>query len=149
MYLAFYKGRGRFADRAVRLFTRGPYSHVELVRHKPKAWGKFFALSASGRDGGVREKQIQYDPEKWDFVAIPWVAQSSYDRGKDLIGARYDYLGILLSQLFKLQSHDRDKWFCSEFCAHAMGLDHPQTYSPVGLWRWVLAHKEELGAPDE
>jgi hypothetical protein len=63
-------------------------------------------------------------------------------RAQAYIGARYDYCGLLFSQLVKLRGHDRDKWFCSEFCAHAMGLTHPQTYSPVGLWRWVLAHQE-------
>lgn len=142
MYLAFYKGRGRIADRAVRMFTRGPYSHVELVCEKPKSGAAFVALSASGRDGGVREKLIRYDSEKWDFVALPFVSATAYARAKSHIGARYDYRGILLSQLFHLRKHDPRKWFCSELCAMALGFARPHTFSPVGLWGAVQAQNK-------
>jgi hypothetical protein len=68
MKVALYKGkRGGFAgafDASVRWWTRGPYSHVELV------FSDGMSASASARDGGVRFKRIDFKPEHWDFIDL-------------------------------------------------------------------------------
>ena len=68
MKVALYKGkRGGFAgafDAAVRWWTRGAYSHVELV------FSDGMAASSSTRDGGVRFKRIDFKPDQWDFVEL-------------------------------------------------------------------------------
>lgn len=68
MRIALYKGkRGGFAgafDAAVRWWTRGAYSHVELI------FSDGMSASASSRDGGVRFKRIDFNPEHWDFVEL-------------------------------------------------------------------------------
>ena len=68
MKVAFYKGkRGGFAgafDATVRWWTRGAYSHVELI------FSDGMSASASARDGGVRFKRIEFKPEHWDFVDL-------------------------------------------------------------------------------
>ena len=74
--LAFYKGTGRFDDRVIRWVTRSAFSHVEMLAHPPVwsgngAWiGE--AWSSSGRDGGVRGKQITFHVDRWAFIAVPW-----------------------------------------------------------------------------
>jgi hypothetical protein len=139
MYLAFYKGRGRLFDRAIRMFTRGPYSHVELVMKEPTEGAEFTGFSASGRDGGVRIKTISYEIDKWDFVEIPWANSLAWLKAKRYLDQPYDYLGIFLSQLLPLRRHLRGAWFCSELCAFAIGFDAPQIYSPNSFYAAVTA----------
>lgn len=143
MYFAFYKGRGRLSDLAIRLFTGGPCSHVEMVMTKPKEGAMFRALSASGRDGGVRIKDIKYDPKKWDFVEAPWVSSQAWVACRQYLDQPYDYVGILLSQLLPLRRHERGAWFCSELCAFACGFDVPQDYAPNGLFAAINARNNE------
>ena len=68
MKLACYKGKrggtAGFFDAAVRWWTRGPYSHVELV------FSDGMSASSSMRDGGVRFKEIEYHPDRWDFIEL-------------------------------------------------------------------------------
>jgi len=146
MYLAFYKGRGRWFDRAIRVFTRGPYSHVELVMTKPVDGAVFTGLSASGRAGGVGSKGSNQAPENGVLGEVPWVNSASWVASKRFIGQPYDFVGILLSQVFPFRRHERGAWFCSELCAYACGFDVPQIYSPNGLHHAVLARLE--ASPD-
>lgn len=137
--LAFYKGRGtswwhRVQDWAIRLATRSPYSHVELIEGPAELGQESLCLSSSGRDGGVREKRIVLKPESWDLVAVNSDPRGvgAFVRGR--IGARYDYIGILFSQVFALARHDEAKWFCSEICAAALGMANAQRMSPQALY---------------
>ncbi|WP_416606545.1 hypothetical protein [Phaeobacter sp. JH20_32] len=131
--LAFYRGKGTVVDRAIRWASRGEFSHVELADLR-----RGLGLSASARDGGVRIKPIVFASEHWDVVEIPWIAQAgSWARAVEHIAAPYDYLGIFGSHALALSRHYRKAWFCSELCAHALGLDAPQSYSPQSLFRAV------------
>lgn len=141
--LAFYKGRGktwshRVQDALIRFATRSKYSHVELIPGLAHLGQEHACLSSSGRDGGVREKTITLSAESWDLVTLNSdpAEVAAYIRGR--IGARYDYLGILLSQIFALSRHDERKWFCSEICAAALGIANPQRMSPQALYDIVL-----------
>ncbi|QDD91320.1 hypothetical protein [Pseudomonas oryzihabitans] len=49
------------------------------------------------------------------------------------VGAGYDWLGILGSQILPTGFQSRSRWFCSEFCAQALGLEQPHRYSPGQL----------------
>ena len=141
VYLALYKGKksgkgakvqlARFTDWAIRQITRGQYSHCEIAID---LGGKFECYSASLRDGGVRSKSMHLPPEKWDLItladnaALRQAIQIRYDRTK---GQGYDYLGVLGVILpFR---HHANRWFCSEWCAWALGLEEPETYSPNDL----------------
>lgn len=137
--LAFYKGRGnsvfqRFQEGLIRSVTRGIYSHVELISGDALPDAYAVCLSASGRDGGVREKQILLKPESWDLVSMRMDAEAPCQFIRDHLGARYDYAGLLLSQVLAFGRHDPDKWFCSEICAAALGLPNPQRVSPQFLF---------------
>ena len=144
--LAFYKGRGnsvfqRFQDGIIRSVTRGIYSHVELISGDALHGQSAVCLSASGRDGGVREKRIFLKSESWDLVSMHMDADAPCEFIRDHLGARYDYAGLLLSQMLAFGRHDPDKWFCSEICAAALGLPNPQRVSPQFLFDVVTWKK--------
>jgi hypothetical protein len=134
--LALYKAPGDLYDKAIRVWTRSPYSHCELVLPD----GRF--ASSSPRDGGVRAKLIEPDSQAWDFVPLPWVREEVVE---ELLqteqGAGYDWVGILGSQILPVGIQSPSRWFCSEFCAHVIGLEQPQRYSPGSLFEtmsWAL-----------
>ena len=139
IYLALYKGRrdgtgwrvwcARATDWLTRALTRGQYSHCEIAVHEHTQASVYTCYSASIRDGGVRVKTMPLSSAKWDLIPLPStpeahkqlqrVWRATEGQGYDLRGA----LGIA----FGLR-HNRRLWFCSEWCAAALGL-------PAG-WRW-------------
>ena len=154
VYLALYKGRrdgawyqpkvaaARLSDWIIRTLTRSPYSHCELAVLIPPPDGDpddhavFDCYSSSIRDGGVRLKTMPLPADKWDL--IPVNQQDAYidvlnyfaqTRGKpyDFIGA----CGVVLGIKGSLK-----KWFCSEWCAAALGVQYPDRYSPQALADW-------------
>lgn len=142
VYLALYKGRKRgtsprelwqrLMDWAVRIATRGQYSHCEIaVKHG--FTDDYHCYSASLRDGGVRSKTMLLPADKWDLIPIR--DADAYDRVWALyqatIGARYDYIGALgvVSPVRQVAQ----RWFCSEWCAKALGQGQPEKYSPQAL----------------
>ena len=140
--LAFYKGRGsswwiRLQDGLIRFATRSPYSHVELIVGRAEHDREETCLSSSGRDGGVREKRIVLERAKWDLVDLTAQPDEIGAFIRDRIGARYDYWGIVFSQILSLGRHDTSKWFCSEICAAALGMANAQRMSPQALYDMV------------
>ncbi|KAF0676722.1 hypothetical protein [Profundibacterium mesophilum] len=141
--LAFYRAPGTLADRAVRLATRSPYSHVELVDDHVLGAGRrreAWAISASRRDGGVRMKKIMFEPDHWDVLPVlGWAHQNAVPRAMRQIGAGYDYFGIAANFLLPLRRSAPRRWFCSELVADALGLQAAYTYAPGDLHRIVIA----------
>lgn len=135
---AFYKGKGTWIDWCIRFATRSKYSHVEIILDYPEfpnGQTVFECFSSSARDGGVRVKNIHLHENRWDLVTAYFPID---DEPKLFIErmpkhAKYDYLGILLSQGLNLARHDKSRWFCSELCAAFLGLKWPQSYSPARL----------------
>jgi len=130
MKLAFYKGKGTWYDKIIRMWTRSKYSHVELVIGS--TW-----YTSSPRTGGVRARYITPKPANWDYVEIegdiPYIT-SFYQHTK---GAEYDWAGIIFSQILPFGRHIADKWTCSEWCASALGYAKPNSFSPEDLYRRV------------
>ncbi len=136
--LAFYKGRAdkllwRIQDWAVRFATNSVYSHVELIGGEATLDQTYLCLTASGRDGGVRAKNIHLRPEAWDLCFVPCNQDRAVQFITDRIGLKYDYKAILLSQLINLGAEDPDKWFCSEIIAAALPLDNT---TPPHAYHW-------------
>ena len=131
--VAFYKGRKRFFNRAVAWWTRGPYSHCELIVD-----GKSY--SSSFLDGGVRVKEIEYDPEHWDIVDLPWAdAARAVMWFEAHMGLGYDVLG-LVGFVARRVEDDRDRYFCSESIAAALGFADAWRFDPNTLYP-VLARQ--------
>lgn len=125
--LALRKNDTRLTARAIQWWTGSIYSHCELV---VDGW----CYSSSAMDGGVRCKQIRLDPEKWDVVDLAWVSAAQvlkYFRQTD--DERYGWLGLIVSQLFNLNRETKGAQFCSQWCAGALGLPSPASYSPHTL----------------
>ena len=144
IYLALYKGRrdgsgwrvwpARFTDWLTRKLTRGQYSHAEIaVQEHPQA-SVYTCYSASIRDKGVRCKVMPLPAAKWDLIPLPSAPEaheqlqrlwmSTEGQGYDLMGA----LGIAFGL-----PQNRRRWFCSEWCATALGLPESWRWSPNDL----------------
>ena len=126
MKLALYKGRGQIGNAVIRWWTRSPYSHCEIVIGD-------VGYTSSLMDGGVRAKRIKFDPAHWDFVDLAWAHEHEvkmlYGQTKD---EPYGWMDLIKRQFFNRPGDDRG-WFCSEWCAAALGLPNPQLYSPATL----------------
>lgn len=130
MRFAFYKGRGGLADRAIRWWQRGPYSHVEAVL-ADNGDGTFeCASSVSG--AGVRVASIPLCAAEWDFIDMP--ADVAEIRGwfAAHAGAGYDWLGIF-GFVMRPVGGERARYFCSEAVASALGVNEPWRLDPNGL----------------
>lgn len=123
--LAFYKGEyGNFWDKFICLVTRSKYSHIEVIFDNYRSW------SSSPRDGGVR--QIIFDhTNRWDLLECPSISEKLFIQEK---GKKYDWTG-LLAPVFQIEFFSaKDKWFCSEIVAEALGLSDSWRYTPQDLF---------------
>lgn len=125
MKMAFYKGKGNFFDAVVRFVTRSEYSHCEIVIDGV-CW------SSSPRDGGVRQATINLQSGHWDVIdlqgdvplVLAWFLANE--------GARYDWVGLIRTMI-PFFPHSKTKWFCSEACGAALGIQ-ANTLSPQDLF---------------
>lgn len=136
MRAAFYKstrpGVSGLYNRLVRVWERGPHSHVELVFSDGKS------ASASLIDDGVRFKDINFKHEHWDFIdlagfdevyARQWFVDHEHDP--------YDLWGQSRFIISPVKPSERGVW-CSEAVAAALQLCEPWRYG-VNPLRAVLA----------
>lgn len=126
--LALRKNDPRITSRAIQWWTNSIYSHCELVVDG-------VSYSSSAMDGGVRGKIIDMDPDKWDFLELPWVRpESVIDYFQLTDDYKYGWGGLVTSQLFNLNRTDKSTTFCSQWCAAAIALPNAASYSPKTLY---------------
>ena len=107
---AFYKAPGSLTDRAIRLASGSRFSHVEFCMGAS-------CISASKRDGGmVREKQINFQPGHWDFVAVSGNFAAAQRYARSQLGQPYNTAGAIAS-IFPTRFDVGHGLFCSEFTA--------------------------------
>jgi len=145
IYLALYKGRrdgawyrpgvaaARLSDWIIRTLTGSPYSHCELAL--PHGNGQYDCCSSSIRDGGVRVKGMPLPSEKWDLIPVDVSSEQVYAALVATIGAKYDWLGA--TGVIARWRHDKRKYFCSEWCAMALGLANPERFYPGSLAAYI------------
>lgn len=125
--LAMYVGKGKIGNAAIRSWTGRKESHCELIVDG-------LAYSSSIMDKGVRKKYIDFDSENWHVVDIPWASQEQvikhYEKTKS---NKYGWWSLITSQVFNRNKDDGGADFCSEWCARALGLPSPNSYSPGTL----------------
>jgi len=131
--VAFYKSKHRLFNRLVSWWLRGPYSHCELILATNGTTAT--CASASYLDGGVRVKTMHLDTAHWDIVSVESDAlpETWLHAHK---GERYDVLG-LLGFVWRRQTGNQRKWFCSEAVAAMLGLQEPWRFDPMTLWAAV------------
>lgn len=144
--IAFYKGTRPgipgIYNWAVRQWTSGPYSHVELVFSDGQS------ASSSFEDGGTRFKSIAYTSGDWDIFELPaaWEANArAYFEKHVKARTGYDLLGNMRF-LFGLVKQSSKKLFCSEAAAEALSLDTAWRYEPNVLDSAVRRMVEVHGA---
>mgnify|MGYP003627973442 CR=1 FL=1 len=125
--LALRKHDKRLSARAIHWWTGSFYSHCELVVDG-------YCYSSSVMDKGVRRKRIELKPNKWDLIELPWASGEDvqhYFAQTDHY--RYGWPSLITSQLFNLNKAGKGAQFCSEWCAAAIGMPNPSSYSPGSL----------------
>ena len=125
--VAFYKGKGDWKNRIIRWWTKSRDSHVELILPNGITWvsiSPFLTSKVSTRS--INEVENLND---WDFLSfeLSWrepVNKYQIAQLHNFIdatrGAKYDWFGMILSQLFPYLIKHRDRWYCSEWIAHAL-----------------------------
>lgn len=135
MKLAFYKGREDLYDRLISWWTRGPYSHVELVINDN------YCMSSSPKDGGIRFKHIDLRPDHWDLVELEGYDPAyAYNWFKEHEGRKYDFLGIL-GFVFRPLRQDKKRFFCTEAIGHALKMKEPWRLDPNTMYAVVTSEK--------
>ena len=125
--IAFYKGKGNWKNKIIRWWTKSPYSHAELILPDGITWvsiSPFLTSTVSARSA----YEVK-DLNDWDFLSfdLSWrepvkeyqIKQLNNFIG-DTNGAKYDWLGMILSQMMPYLIKHRDRWYCSEWIAHAL-----------------------------
>jgi hypothetical protein len=140
--LAFYKAhQGNLTDKIISWWTKGPYSHVEIVVG-PDVYN-LLMYSSSGYDKGVRIKKHKYDPAKWEYIDIDIDINVLHKIYKETENCKYDYVGILG---FIVPFRDKSSnWFCSEWCSNIvkcsgnkkMYLHNPSKLSPNDFYNII------------
>lgn len=131
--LAFYIGKGNIVDKAIRLWTKSKYSHVELILNDE--W-----YSTSPRLLQVSKRYINPNIDSWEYVEIEIDTLHISDFYEKTAGKKYDWLGIALSQFMPFDTQSKDRWFCSEWCAEALKLSSSNRYSPEKLYQHVKGY---------
>ena len=145
MQIAFYRGRSRIFNRLVAWWTRGRYSHCELIFAHLNAGA--LCWSASYLDGGVRLKVIKLNPAHWDLITVP--ATSAQALGaeqwfKAHEGQPYDVKGVV-GQVWRAAGDDQAAWFCSEAIGAALGLQEPWRFDPNSFYSAIQFLPRGLG----
>ena len=130
VYVAFYKGDKKLLDKIITWTSRGFYAHVELIVGQ-------FSYSSSGRDGGVRKKDINdmhfEDKQLWDIFELRVPDFNEFVYKLKLIDEtyykipykkntgdifKYDFLSIILYHILRIpfvHKIQKTNFICSEF----------------------------------
>lgn len=131
----------------IRLWTRSPYSHCEIVFTD----GSWFSSDPTGtRHTRFLVPGPAINPADYDTVAVP-MTDADESRMREWCvgeaGCAYDWLGIFFSQLINFGWHTRNRYFCGEVCTAALqvgGLPfslQPQRYAPGDLFTSITTKR--------
>ena len=138
MKILFQKKPDTIFGKLICWWTRGPYYHCSVLFSDN-------ILVEATQGFGVRMFIFEYyDPDHWDAIDIPMTKEEESEIQTwaiKEIGCKYDWAGLIWSQIFRIPREHPDKWFCSEFAVAALqqvarlsGIK-PCSVSPNGLAR--------------
>lgn len=125
--VAFYRGHGGWLHKIIRWWTKSQYSHAELILPDGVTWISISPFLSSRVS--ARKRHTIDNPEDWDYLTFklnwrPPVKKyqlSQLDKFiSDTEGSRYDWVGMIASQFLPYLIKRRNKWYCSEWIAHAL-----------------------------
>lgn len=151
--IALFKGEGEWHNAVVRRWTKSIYSHAELLLPDDTS----ITITPFNRAGITREPFDPEDEGDWDFVCIPInpmqlvKIENFYEQTK---GQKYDWIGMIASQLLPYHIKHQKRWYCSEWIAYALrlagvvdGLHAHCDMSPEVLSN-LVAHREKIKLAD-
>lgn len=115
---------------AVKLWTRSKYFHVELILNNK--W-----ISADTNTGLRINELKELTHDNWEYIQLDPVTVTSdqYDKLmlfiKKYENTGYDWLGIFLSQFISINTHNRNKYFCSEAVAKILQMLYMTLYLDI------------------
>ena len=160
--VAFFKGEEKgWLHRFIRWYTKSDYSHAELIMPDNETWVGISPFLTSRV--GKRNKVPPDLGDNWDYLTfrLNWrdpVRKYQINQLDKFIekttGAKYDWVGLIVSNTTPYLVKKRDKWYCSEWIAHAlvnsriimwedMELYDTPNLSPAKLFDLLLPHSEE------
>lgn len=121
--LAFKKvnNKSSLFNKLISKYTKSKYYHTELVLNNN--W-----ISSDPKEGVYIKEVDNIKNEEWDFIIFEKISISERDYGiimdyiKKQDDKKYDFLGIILSQIVPFSLHNRNKYFCSELCTKILQL---------------------------
>ena len=125
--IAFYKGSGGWIHKIIRGWTKSPYSHAELIMPDRMTWISISPFLTSRV--APRIKYQLENPDNWDFLEfkLNWrepVKKYQLDQLYKFVdatqGSKYDWIGMVMSNFCPYLIKRKDRWYCSEWIAHAL-----------------------------
>lgn len=108
-------------EKSIGKFTKSNYSHCELIINN--TW-----ISSNYKEGVTVRDLTDIDLDKWDIYKFPIldITKRDYEIIMSFIkkqdDKKYDYLGIIFSQIIPFSIHNRKKYFCSEIVTKVLQL---------------------------
>lgn len=129
-----------FFGKTISKFTKSRYYHTEIIIDN--LW-----VSSDTPMGVTVQELKELTHVHWDYFDFGTIRilEKDLETIMDFIyaqkGRKYDYLGIIFSQVLPLTLHSKDKLFCSEFVTKVLQLFliskvldlQPNTVSPAKL----------------
>jgi hypothetical protein len=135
MKFAFYKASGTIFDKAIRIWMRGPYAHVEAILQD---YGDGTYLIASSVPGtGVRTTRQTLPESDWDIVEGPGDVDQATAWFNKHDGEAYDYIGLFGFVLRPVTIEERGKYWCSEAILLAIGYKGAWREDPNSMYNVV------------
>lgn len=119
MFVGFHKGSGLF-DRLIQWWTRGPYSHTELIFPSGERHTSIPGVGTGWQTpiimiDGVPAARVDWTIERVDADeerVRSWCSEHIHDR--------YDWPGIFFSQLMPMKSQAGSRYWCTEANVEAL-----------------------------
>ncbi len=140
--IAFYKGKGNWKNKIIRWWTKSPYSHAELVLPNGVTWVSISPL-LTGKVSARSVYQVE-NLKDWDFLSfeLSWREPvRNYQLAQlhgfiaETDGCKYDWKGMILSQMLPYLIKHRDRWYCSEWIGHALVKARVVKWSKLQIYR--------------
>ncbi len=142
--LAFKKSDGSISNKLISWWTKSEFVHVEMIINNK--W-----ISSNSDTGGVTIANLRPLKDNWTYIDIN--IPNYYNTVNNTMNfiynqkdRKYDWCGLLCSQIFKTTIDTKNRWFCSEIVAEILKkLKEPgiilqdkesNSYSPGDLFKF-------------
>jgi len=118
--IAFFRGQGNgMISRLIEWWTNSKYYHTEIKIND--IWVTSTDINGVTRTSTNVDKMSR---DEYSFVVkltnIQYANLMNWVDSK--VGSKYDFLGIILSQILPTRIDNPNKWFCSEICTKILQL---------------------------